>query len=96
MQGVRTPAGFADNRVSALRSDSPQAHRGDTLVMPTSSYPHDEPDRRANRLIIPHCERCGSSKTWVIGRTDDLLYVRCWDCPHGRWLPMLGAEAPKG
>jgi len=50
--------------------------------MPASGAPYDGPERRINRLILPACERCASSRTWVVGRTDDLVYVRCSDCTH--------------
>jgi hypothetical protein len=50
--------------------------------MPIGGAPYDGPERRVNRLILPACERCESSRTWVVGRTDDVIYVRCSDCTH--------------
>ena len=40
------------------------------------------PERRINRITIPPCGRCGSSKPVVIARSADALSVRCSVCAH--------------
>jgi hypothetical protein len=62
--------------------------------MPTGRAPYDGPERRVNRLTLPACERCESSRTWVVGRTDELLYVRCSDCTHVWSVKKPGPDLP--
>ena len=40
------------------------------------------PERRINRIAIPPCERCGSSKPVVTARLADTLSVGCSVCAH--------------
>ncbi len=38
-------------------------------------------DRRSHRMSMPACE-CGATRVSVRTRTDDALYLTCWDCGH--------------
>jgi len=52
------------------------------------------PDRRANRVTIPDCRKCGDPGVDVIARTDAVVYVRCAPCGHFWSLPKPGIALP--
>ena len=49
-------------------------------------------ERRQQRLTIPHCESCGSTRTEVATRTEYVVYVRCAACWYVWSVPKPGRE----
>jgi uncharacterized Zn finger protein len=51
-----------------------------------------ETEHRVDRFTIPLCERCGSIRTEVSGRTPHAVYLRCSHCGDIWSAPKPGAE----